>query len=74
MCLVFTNPIKHPIHYKVTVSNDGNNSDLCMALSNLSGVDSSKMFATDVYNHRFHKIYAPEEAVGKIHDRDNIVV
>ena len=74
MSLVLADSNKCPIHYKVTVSKVGNMSDLCTSLSNLSGVNGSKMVVTDVYNHRFHKIYTPDEALEQIIERDHIVV
>ena len=67
-------PKKCPTQYKVTVPKNGNMSDLCSALSKLSGVDSGKMVVTDVYNHRFHKIYSQEEALQQILERDDIFV
>ena len=72
--MVFIDPIKCPMQYKVTVPKNGNMTDLCMALSKLSGVESKNMVVTDVYNHRFHKIYSQEEALQQILDRDDIFV
>ena len=72
--MVFLDPNKCPTQYKVTVAKNGNMRDLCVALSKLSGVDSKNMVVTDVYNHRFHKIYTPEEALQQILDRDDIFV
>ena len=72
--MVFLDPIKCPTQYKVTVAKNGNMKDLCIALSKLSGVDCKNMVVTDVYNHRFHKIYTPEEALQQILDRDDIFV
>ena len=37
--------------------------DLCKGLSTLSDVESSNMVVTDVYNHKFHKIYKPEDGL-----------
>ena len=48
--------------------------DLCVAVSNLSGVDGSRLVVTDVYNHRFHKIYKPTDQLSNILDRDDIFV
>ena len=65
---------KCPMQFKVTVPKSGCMSDLCSALSKLSGVDAGKMVVTDVYNHRFHKIYSNEESLQQILDRDDIFV
>ncbi len=70
--LVRMDPAKCPVQYKVTVPKNGCMRDMCKALSNLSGVDASKMVVTDVYNHRFHKIYGPDEGLHHILDRDDI--
>ena len=48
--------------------------DLCKGLSGLSDVKSSQMIVTDVYNHKFHKIYKPEDGLHNILDRDDIFV
>ena len=48
--------------------------DLCKSLSGLSGVNSNNMIVTDVYNHKFHKIFGPDEALHNILDRDDIFV
>ncbi len=57
---------------QVTVIKAGVMLDLCKALSALCGVEPNKMVVTDVYNHRFHKIYGPDEALTHILDRDDI--
>ena len=72
--LVFMDQIKVPTQFKVTCPKSGCMKDLCQALSNLSGVPSNNMVVTDVYNHRFHKIYGPEEGLQHILDRDDIFV
>ena len=35
---------------------------------------SFQMVVTDVYNHRFHKVFSPSEALSHIMDRDDIFV
>ena len=66
---------KCPTQFKVTVPKNGCMRDLCKALSALSGnVDSNDMIVTDVYNHKFHKIYGPDEGLHHILDRDDIFV
>jgi ubiquitin carboxyl-terminal hydrolase 4/11/15 len=67
-------PNKCPTQFKVTVPKNGNMADLCSAMSKLSGIESQNMMVTDVYNHRFHKIYSPEEPLQQILDRDDIFV
>ena len=66
---------KRPTNYKVTCPKNGCMRDLCEALSRLCGVvPSDKMIVTDVYNHRFHKIYSPDDGLQHILERDDIFV
>ena len=69
-------PAACPKQFKVTVAKNGYMRDLCTALAELTGgaVDASKMIVTDVYNHRFHKIYGPDDQLSQILDRDDIFV
>lgn len=68
-----TAPIS-PLQYRVTVPLMGAMSDLCEALSRLSGIAAENMVVTDVYNHRFHKIFQTEEGLNHIMPRDDIFV
>jgi len=63
-----------PTQYKVTCPESGCMRDLCEGLSKLSNVASDKMVVTDVYNHRFHKVYGPDESLSHISERDDIFV
>ena len=72
--LVYNDVRAPPRQFKVTVAKNGCMADLCKALASLSGIDAARMVVTDVYNHRFHKIYAPDEALSHILDRDDIFV
>ncbi|XP_073184031.1 ubiquitin carboxyl-terminal hydrolase 15 isoform X3 [Lepidochelys kempii] len=63
-----------PDKYKVVVPKIGNILDLCTALSTLSGVAADKMIVTDIYNHRFHRIFAMDENLSSIMERDDIYV
>uniref|UniRef100_A0A452VDK5 Ubiquitin carboxyl-terminal hydrolase n=1 Tax=Ursus maritimus TaxID=29073 RepID=A0A452VDK5_URSMA len=60
--------------YRVVVPLMGAVSDLCEALSRLSGVAAENMVVTDVYNHRFHKIFQMDEGLNHIMPRDDIFV
>ncbi|KAG8577747.1 hypothetical protein GDO81_010279 [Engystomops pustulosus] len=62
------------IQYKVVVPKIGNIMDLCTALSSLSDIPPEKMVVTDIYNHRFHRIFAMDENLSSIMDRDDIYV
>jgi len=74
--LVFMDQSRVPTQYKVTCPKSGCMRDLCEALSKLSPVQipPERMVVTDVYNHRFHKIYGPEEMLSSILERDDIFV
>uniref|UniRef100_A0A667ZBV9 Ubiquitin carboxyl-terminal hydrolase n=1 Tax=Myripristis murdjan TaxID=586833 RepID=A0A667ZBV9_9TELE len=70
--LVRLDPLAKPTQYKLTVPKVGYISDLCTALSSLSGVPAEKMIVTDIYNHRFHRIFATNENLSSIMERDDI--
>ncbi|KAM7367006.1 hypothetical protein PAMP_014935 [Pampus punctatissimus] len=72
--LVRLAPLAKPMQYKLTVPKVGYISDLCTSLSNLSGVPAEKMIVTDIYNHRFHRIFATNENLSSIMERDDIYV
>uniref|UniRef100_A0A8C2TRA5 Ubiquitin carboxyl-terminal hydrolase n=1 Tax=Coturnix japonica TaxID=93934 RepID=A0A8C2TRA5_COTJA len=72
--LVRMDPLAKPMQYKVVVPKIGNILDLCTALSALSGVAADKMIVTDIYNHRFHRIFAMDENLSSIMERDDIYV
>ncbi|KAJ8316636.1 hypothetical protein KUTeg_005809 [Tegillarca granosa] len=67
-------PVKKPIQFKLTVPKVGRVYDLCIALSSYVGVESNKMVVSDVYNHRFHKVFSPDESLSHIMDRDDIFI
>ncbi|XP_045386198.1 ubiquitin carboxyl-terminal hydrolase 4 isoform X2 [Lemur catta] len=72
--LVPADPHCRPTQYRVTVPLMGAVSDLCEALSRLSGIAAENMVVTDVYNHRFHKIFQMDEGLNHIMPRDDIFV
>ncbi|XP_059091834.1 ubiquitin carboxyl-terminal hydrolase 4-like [Tigriopus californicus] len=72
--LVYLDPLKCPKQFKVTVPKNGCMKDLCAVLAQMSDVNQHQMVVTDVYNHRFHKIYWADEALSHILDRDDIFV
>uniref|UniRef100_A0A7N8X215 Ubiquitin carboxyl-terminal hydrolase n=1 Tax=Mastacembelus armatus TaxID=205130 RepID=A0A7N8X215_9TELE len=72
--LVRLDPLTKPTQYKLTVPKVGYISDLCTSLSILSGVPAEKMIVTDIYNHRFHRIFATNENLSSIMERDDIYV
>uniref|UniRef100_U3KN40 Ubiquitin carboxyl-terminal hydrolase n=1 Tax=Oryctolagus cuniculus TaxID=9986 RepID=U3KN40_RABIT len=72
--LVPADPRCRPTQYRVTVPLMGAVSDLCDALSRLSGIAAENMVVTDVYNHRFHKIFQMDEGLNHIMPRDDIFV
>uniref|UniRef100_A0A674DP51 Ubiquitin carboxyl-terminal hydrolase n=1 Tax=Salmo trutta TaxID=8032 RepID=A0A674DP51_SALTR len=70
--LVRLDPLAKPTKCKLTVPKVGYISDLCTSLSMLSGVPAEKMIVTDIYNHRFHRIFATNENLSSIMERDDI--
>ncbi|KAM8758560.1 ubiquitin carboxyl-terminal hydrolase 4 isoform 2-T2 [Rhynchonycteris naso] len=72
--LVPADPRCRPTQYRVTVPLMGAVSELCEALSRLSGIATENMVVTDVYNHRFHKIFQMDEGLNHIMPRDDIFV
>ncbi|XP_054022957.1 ubiquitin carboxyl-terminal hydrolase 4 [Dryobates pubescens] len=72
--LVYADPQRRPVQYRVVVPMMGTVSDLCESLSKLSGVPAENMVVTDVYNHRFHKIFQVDEGLNLIMPKDDIFV
>ncbi|KFQ25939.1 Ubiquitin carboxyl-terminal hydrolase 4, partial [Merops nubicus] len=72
--LVYADPQYRPVQYRVVVPMMGAISDLCESLSKLSGVPAGNMVVTDVYNHRFHKIFQMDEGLNHIMPKDDIFV
>uniref|UniRef100_A0A8D2NP69 Ubiquitin carboxyl-terminal hydrolase n=1 Tax=Zosterops lateralis melanops TaxID=1220523 RepID=A0A8D2NP69_ZOSLA len=70
--LVYADPQRRPVQYRVVVPMMGAISDLCESLSRLSGVPAENMVVTDVYNHRFHKIFQMDEGLNHIIPKDDI--
>merc|ERR1719283_563735 len=70
--LVYLEPTRPPTQFKVTCPKNGTMGDLCQALGTLAGVAPNNLSVTDVYNHRFHKIYNNEDQLSHILDRDDI--
>ncbi|NXC49352.1 UBP4 hydrolase, partial [Penelope pileata] len=72
--LVYADPQRRPVQYRLVVPMLGAISDLCDSLSKLSGVPAENMVVTDVYNHRFHKIFQMDEGLNHIMPKDDIFV
>ncbi|KAF1503515.1 Ubiquitin carboxyl-terminal hydrolase 4, partial [Megadyptes antipodes antipodes] len=72
--LVYADPQHRPVQYRVVVPMMGAISDLCESLFKLSGVPAENMVVTDVYNHRFHKIFQMDEGLNHIMPKDDIFV
>ena len=60
------------LQYKLTVPKSGCVADLCKALHRHTQIAVDCMVVVDVYNHRFHRIFTPEEGLTHILDRDDI--
>ena len=72
--LVFLNPATKPVIGKIRVLKDARIRDLCLEISDISGIDSSMLVVCDVYSHRFHKIFDHTESITGITERDDIFV
>ncbi|KAM4722665.1 ubiquitin carboxyl-terminal hydrolase 4 [Rhinophrynus dorsalis] len=72
--LVRAEPQSKPTQYRLVVPKMGAVLDLCSALSKLSGVPAENMVVTDVYNHRFHKIFQMDDMLSHIMERDDLFV
>merc|ERR1719347_1827935 len=70
--LVYLDPSRPPTQFKVTCPKNGTMGDLCQALGVLANVPGANLTVTDVYNHRFHKIYASDDQLSHILERDDI--
>uniref|UniRef100_A0A7N8X2H4 Ubiquitin carboxyl-terminal hydrolase n=1 Tax=Mastacembelus armatus TaxID=205130 RepID=A0A7N8X2H4_9TELE len=72
--LVRSDPHSRPTQYRVVVPKMGAVADLCSAVSKLCGISPENMVVTDVYNHRFHKIYRRDDGLNQIMEKDDIFV
>uniref|UniRef100_A0A665UWG5 Ubiquitin carboxyl-terminal hydrolase n=2 Tax=Echeneis naucrates TaxID=173247 RepID=A0A665UWG5_ECHNA len=72
--LVRSEPQSRPTQFRVVVPKLGTVTDLCSALSKLSGIPPENMVVADVYNHRFHKIYRRDDSLNQIMEKDDIFV
>uniref|UniRef100_A0A8C6XGC6 Ubiquitin carboxyl-terminal hydrolase n=1 Tax=Naja naja TaxID=35670 RepID=A0A8C6XGC6_NAJNA len=72
--LVFADPQRKPMQFRIVVPMMGGISDLCDALSKISGIPAENMVVTEVYNHRFQKIFQMDEGLTHIMPKDNIFV
>ncbi|XP_061591618.1 ubiquitin carboxyl-terminal hydrolase 11 [Cololabis saira] len=71
---VSLDPYAKPVQHRVVVPKVGRVSDLCAALSEMTGTPATQMVVADVFNHRFYKIYNADESLNCILDRDDIFV
>ncbi|XP_076469575.1 ubiquitin carboxyl-terminal hydrolase 4-like [Babylonia areolata] len=71
---VMASPTAKPVQYKVTVPKGGCVRDLCTSLSHYVNTPPERMVVTDVYNHRFHKVFSFDEGLNHILDRDDIFI
>lgn len=63
-----------PLQMKVVVRKHGCIYDLCKAVSKIVKVPADYLVVTDVYNHRFHKVFQNNESINTITDKDTIYV
>jgi len=62
------------VQYRVTCPKEGTIEDMLKPLGQLVDVPHNRLVATDVYSHRFHKIYTPGDQLSVIQDKDDIFV
>ena len=72
--LVYLDPSKAPTQFKVTCPKNGTMKDLCQSVSKVANVKAECLVVTDVYTHRFHKIYTNDDQISSIMERDDIFV
>ena len=72
--LIRQDPNSTPTVYNVTVPKLGCVRDLNRKLGSMSGISPNYLVVTDVYNHRFHKLFMDSEGLTTIQDRDTIYV
>ena len=72
--LVRQDPNSTPMVYNVMVPKLGCVGDLKRKLGSMSGISPDYLVVTDVYNHRFHKLFMDSEGLTTIQDRDTIYV
>ncbi|XP_070594888.1 ubiquitin carboxyl-terminal hydrolase 4 isoform X2 [Erythrolamprus reginae] len=72
--LMFADPQRKPMQFRIVVPMMGGVSDLCDALSKISGIPAENMVVTEVYNHRFQKFFQMDEGLTHIMPKDNIFV
>ncbi|XP_055963334.1 ubiquitin carboxyl-terminal hydrolase 11 [Sorex fumeus] len=71
---VSMDPRRKPEQHRIVVPKRGKISDLCLALAKHTGISPERMIVTDVFSHRFYKIYHLEESLTGILDRDDIFI
>lgn len=71
---VSADPERRPLKMKVTVAKGGTVHDICEAVSKLTSIPAKKLIVTEIYNHRFNKLFHLGETVSSISDRDEICV
>ncbi|XP_038054457.1 ubiquitin carboxyl-terminal hydrolase 15-like [Patiria miniata] len=72
--LIRMDPTCKPLQMKVVVPKLGMVYDICKAVSKITKILPDKMVVTDVYNHRFHLVFAPNDRIKNITDKDDIYV
>ncbi|XP_064398355.1 ubiquitin carboxyl-terminal hydrolase 15-like isoform X3 [Halichondria panicea] len=72
VCLVRSNPFQSVMKYKLKLLKNGRIMDLKTKLGSLCDIEASHLAVTDVYNGRFHRIYADKDPLSHIVDKDDI--
>ncbi|XP_033647195.1 ubiquitin carboxyl-terminal hydrolase 15-like [Asterias rubens] len=72
--LIRLDPKCRPQQMKVVVPKLGMVYDICKAVSKVTKISPDKMVVTDVYNHRFHIVFPPNDRIKNITDKDDIYV
>ncbi|XP_076358594.1 ubiquitin carboxyl-terminal hydrolase 15-like [Tachypleus tridentatus] len=62
------------LQMKVTVPKMGCVQDLCEAVSKLADIQADRLVVTNVYNHRFQKIFQGDEGLSNILEQEKIFV
>ena len=72
--MVWADPLKNPMKFRLDVPKEGKILDLKKELSKLVDLSEKELFVTEVYNSRFFKEFSDEDVLSPIRPDDKIYV